>query len=119
MRQHNRGKEKRTQQKQRRQPRRRQFSTQDSLRRQDSRQQMRQQNTRQQSVNGSSHHQNSKARCSDRRRNIPTFPILWHKDATDTVKPSSRHPGTVPYGLTNSPRRNARYQNKLQQHVFF
>ena len=59
--------------------------------RQDSRQQMRQQNTRQQPVSGSSHHQNSKyskARCSDKRRNIPTF-TLWHKDVTDTVRPSS------------------------------
>ena len=80
---------------------------------------MRQQNTRQQSLDGRRHHQSSKACCSDKRRNTPTSPTLWHKDKADTVKPSSWHPGTVPFGLTNSPRRNVRYPNKLQQDVFF
>ena len=35
-------------------------------------------------------------------RNVPTF-TLWHKDVTDTVRPSSSAPGQCPLGWLNRP----------------
>ena len=90
------------------------MSSQACLRQTDSRQQhCRQQHFRQQALKDGNQPKNSNTCCSKNRQQTRRSPLLWCKyrqQISKTARPSRRHPGTGPLGLTERNRRRVNQQ---------